>query len=81
MLLSHFDSTMQTSKFISIFRYFSITTSCNMFVSSLYKLDDLLPTSITCIVTAKDSGGNTGTTTVVITIGKILYICFIFPHN
>lgn len=72
---------MRTTKYISFYRYFAVNTTCKIYVASLYKLDDLLPTSITCTVTAVDSGGNTDTTSVVITIGKILFNYFMFHHK
>lgn len=48
--------------------YFTMLTSCSITVAALYKLDEGLPTEITCSVVAEDSGGNTNTTSVVISI-------------
>ncbi|XP_060560961.1 protocadherin-like wing polarity protein stan [Ruditapes philippinarum] len=48
--------------------YFQMGTDNTITVTSLYKLDNGLPITVTCSVTAVDSGGNSDTTSLIITI-------------
>lgn len=47
--------------------------SCSVYVGAVYKLDDGLPNSITCTITAEDSGGNVNSTTLIISIGNVFF--------
>jgi len=59
------------------FRYYAMSTSCVLRVTSTYSLDAGGRSPVTCTVYAEDEGDHTATASLIITIGLTIIYVFV----